>query len=63
MLTVISGENINNITLFNSNGREVLNINPNDLYIKLNLTDMPAGIYLLRIKTISGTINKTVVKQ
>jgi len=63
-LNVVSyASKINTISLHNLNGQEVLNTAVNANKIKLNLTKLEAGIYIVNIKSNDTTVKRKVTIQ
>lgn len=54
-------ENIQNVTLVQSAGKELKTYIMNDKISKIDLSDFESGIYFLKIKTSSSTIIKKIV--
>lgn len=54
-------ENVQNITLYNSNSQPVENITINKTERTVDLSKLPKGIYFIRISTSSQTIDKKVI--
>ena len=55
--------NIKAITIYNINGSEIKqNIYNNIKNTEINVLEFPAGIYILKVRTDKGTVNKKIVK-
>jgi len=59
-LTVRSNEMIKQIRLFDISGQTVKNITVNDLRIKINISNLETGIYVIQVHTARNVINKRV---
>ena len=60
MIHIISQNTvISKIELFNSNGQNIKTINDN--FETINSTDLSSGIYILKIYTEFGTLNKKIL--
>lgn len=49
------------ITLLNSLGQVMMNIEPNTDFYQINIENLPEGIYSIRILTDSGLSTKLIV--
>ncbi len=63
IITLKSNIKINQITLFNNLGIEVLNKYPNSLKYNLNIFDLASGIYMLRIYSDDYQITRKIIKK
>jgi len=61
-IQVISGNTIQNVSLFSLNGRLIRTEQPESSSVLLNLSQLKSGIYLLRIQTNSQLFTKKIVK-
>lgn len=55
------GYQIKEIKLYNSSGRQVSQYSPNAYNVHLNLSDYPAGLYIVKIVTEKGSTTKKLV--
>ncbi|MDD3458617.1 MAG: T9SS type A sorting domain-containing protein [Weeksellaceae bacterium] len=46
LVNVSSKSNINNIAVFNTSGQQVLRLNPNSVDAQINVSALPAGVYM-----------------
>lgn len=51
------------IKVFDTQGRLISSVNATEGVVDCDITDMPAGVYIVEIKTLDYAINKKVVKQ
>ncbi len=56
-----SDQEIQFVQMFNNTGKQVLNCEPEAKQVSLKITDLDAGIYLLRIGYKTGVITKKIV--
>lgn len=61
MVTVSATETISHIELFNANGSLVRGIDCSDSVVSMDLDDLPAGIYMMAVRTSRGIVNKRVI--
>ena len=61
MVTVSATETISHIELFSANGSLVRGIDCSDSVVSMDLDDLPAGIYMMAVRTSRGIVNKRVV--
>jgi len=52
-----------NVTLYNTQGQEVLNVIPQDSHerVKMDVKDFPDGLYFLKVYTNEGVLTRQVV--
>ena len=60
---VESGEIMKSLTLLSINGKTLRKTTPNAVSANLNISALPAGIYLLQIKTTKNVTTKKFTKQ
>ncbi len=63
MITLESGQKLKKVTLFNSTGQQVLAQPLNTTQYNLNISGLPAGIYLINIETGNKVITQKIVKE
>lgn len=56
-----ASELVNNVTIYNIQGKEVRTFIPNTDKVNINISDLSAGTYIFEITTQSNTISKTIV--
>ena len=61
VLTINSNTTMNQITMINSLGQVVLNVEPNTNFYQININTLPEGIYTARITTNNGLSTKLIV--
>lgn len=63
-LSINLPSNINNaqINIINITGQTVLKTDVKQNYNKINLSNLPKGVYIIEIKTTSGTLTKKIIK-
>ena len=61
--TIDLGEQSGSVRVYDTQGREQRAYSAVEGMVECDLTDMPAGIYIVEIKTVDYTINKKVIKQ
>jgi hypothetical protein len=59
----IEGQNIRKIEVFNAFGQPVCSKKTENGFVKIDLTDCAAGIYLIRIVTDDGIWNHQIVRK
>ncbi|MFN4027892.1 MAG: T9SS type A sorting domain-containing protein [Flavobacterium sp.] len=52
---------VKNITIFDMNGKQIINISSNNSIIEIN--SIPKGLYIVRVETINNTFNYKLSKQ
>lgn len=62
-VTIQAPSRITLISLYDHSGRQVYLTNVNNTVVTLQVSTFPAGLYFLRVTTLSGTINKKLVIQ
>lgn len=63
ILNVNAKSNIENITLFNVLGQQLLSVSPDSLSAKLNIANLSAGMYVMKA-TVNGTVGSfNIVKR
>ena len=62
-LNVSAKQNINNIHIFNISGKKVYTKSQNSNNIKINLSNLSNGLYIIKINTNNQTIEKKFLKQ
>lgn len=55
-------EIINSISIINSYGKTINEVQINDLSLEVNLKDLPAGMYYVLLNTDSGRVSKQIIK-
>lgn len=63
VVNVTAKSNISEVSVFNANGQQVLKVNPNGTSAQINVSALPAGVYV--VKTLAGKemkSTKVVVK-
>lgn len=61
VLTINSNTTMNQITIINSLGQVVMNVEPNTDFYQININTLPEGIYTARITTNNGLSTKLIV--
>ncbi|MDI6834055.1 MAG: T9SS type A sorting domain-containing protein, partial [Bacteroidales bacterium] len=61
LLTINSNTTMNQITIINSLGQVVMNVEPNTDFYQININTLPEGIYTARITTNNGLSTKLIV--
>ena len=61
LININSNTNMSQITLLNSLGQVMMNIEPNTDFYQINIENLPEGIYSIRILTDSGLSTKLIV--
>lgn len=61
VLTINSNTTMNQITIINSLGQVVMNVEPNTDFYQININTLPEGIYTVRITTNNGLSTKLIV--
>nr|HPM39454.1 T9SS type A sorting domain-containing protein [Bacteroidales bacterium] len=61
VLTINSNTTMNQITMINSLGQVVMNVEPNTNFYQININTLPEGIYTARITTNNGLSTKLIV--
>jgi hypothetical protein len=61
VLTINSNTTMNQITIINSLGQVVMNVEPNTDFYQININTLPEGIYTARITTNNGISTKLIV--
>jgi hypothetical protein len=51
------------VTVYDLNGRALLNKKVNDTQSEINISNQPAGVYLLKVKADNGEFSKRIIKQ
>jgi hypothetical protein len=61
MINITNEKEIQKVVLYNSMGQAILSYNANSNFLKMNIDDLPSGIYTVKT-TINGvdTFNKMV---
>lgn len=49
---------INNVEIFNMMGQRVASIDANDVTVNINTTNLNSGVYMMKVNTENGVINK-----
>ena len=62
VLNVASEQPIEEISLFNAMGQNLLNWLPSNNTVQLNLSDLPAGVYFLKIKNLESSLSYKFIK-
>ena len=62
-LTITSKSLISNIQIFDVNGSTVLRSTPNEKEIRIDLSSIREGVYIVRIECEDGVFNEKLVKQ
>ena len=60
---VESSETLKSLTLLNINGKTLRKTTPSSVSANLNISTLPAGIYILQIKTTKNVTTKKFIKQ
>ena len=60
-VTISSSFQVNTIEIYSLKGKLMRRQSPHSISTMVTLTDLPAGIYMLRIVTSGGTIFKKLV--
>ena len=63
LITVVSNQIINKIELMNANGEIINAYNTNAKYTKLNISQLPAGLYFVRLTTTNGIYTNKFIKK
>ena len=63
LLFINASENLQNVALFSSEGKLMMQINQNSAFIEMDMSLLASGIYILEITTHSGTYTQRIVKQ
>jgi len=61
VITINSNTTMNQITIINSLGQVVMNVEPNTDFYQININTLPEGIYTARITTNNGLSTKLIV--
>ncbi|HLV23176.1 MAG TPA: T9SS type A sorting domain-containing protein [Moheibacter sp.] len=61
MVNISAKSNISDIAVFNTAGQQVLKSNPNSVSTQVNMTSLPAGVYIVKIQAGKETLTKKVV--
>lgn len=61
VITINSNATMNQITIINSLGQVVMNVEPNTDFYQININTLPEGIYTARITTNNGLSTKLIV--
>jgi|SRR5690554_6951768 hypothetical protein len=61
LVNISSKSNINNITVFNTSGQQVLRLNPNSVDAQINVSALPAGVYMVKIQSGKQVQTKKIV--
>ena len=56
----VNGENLKHVTVFNTVGQKVYDVECQGESVDINLSDMKSGIYLVRISTLDGDVTKRI---
>jgi hypothetical protein len=51
------------VTVYDLNGRALLNKKVNDTQSEINISNQPSGVYLLKVKADNGEFSKRIIKQ
>ena len=62
VLNVESEQPIEEISLFNAMGQNLRNWLPSENTVQLNLSDLPAGVYFLKINTLESSLSYKFIK-
>ncbi|MFD2552143.1 T9SS type A sorting domain-containing protein [Bizionia sediminis] len=62
LLTVEGTQTIQSLSVFNLLGQAVLRATPNEVYHKLDMSNLQSGVYVVKINTASGTETLRVIK-
>ncbi len=62
-ILTISAKEQYTLTISDFNSREILKINPYRPQNNINVSNLPQGIYIIKIKTSGGLITKKIIKQ
>ena len=62
VLNVESEQPIVVLSLFNAMGQNLQNWMPSDNTVQLNLSDLPSGVYFLKINTLESSLSYKFIK-
>lgn len=60
-VNISAKSNITNVAVFNTTGQQVLKSNPNSVSTQVNMSALPAGVYVVKIQAGAETLTKKVV--
>ena len=60
-VNISAKSNITNVAVFNTAGQQVLKSNPNSVSTQVNMSALPAGVYIVKIQAGKETLTKKVV--
>lgn len=61
-IVVAAADKIIDVLMYDSSGKLILKLSPNNTKAKINTANLSKGIYLLHIKMLGKTITKKVIK-
>lgn len=60
-VNVTAKSTINNIAVYNTSGQQVLKLNPNSANAQINVSTLPAGVYMVKIQSGKQIVTKKIV--